>query len=409
MFQEFQDQLIRMQGTGIDATLAGRRPASPFFGKGELFYPMGRKPTITKTGKISKNPAGKGSADYLIETNLPNESFQPAYVRGMGLGVPTEIGSTAILKPDPILRNAANFKFYKQDWLRGYKQVDPPKTLPGSPNAITKTEKEKIKEILRKNITYPERSKPLSRELEPYLGKTTKPATRGDEPIFRSFLSSEGRAELEADDIIKYNPDGTIKKQYGGSSDYDKIPQSWKDTYDWTPNVEAEYQAFKNDPTAPSNLAGTDDMNDYNTRGMWDSLDRPADWNQALALYKDMYGEEWMPEEDGYYHGWSQNPRTGEWLKPKHHDTSWMNYMTYAFDPNAGAVVNPEGFFGEETLQSYPKKTKYPDGGGVFNKSINKKGNLKTSAEGYYAYINGVNLSNGGSPKSGWLNKYNKK
>jgi hypothetical protein len=199
------------------------------------------------------------------------------------------------------------------------------------------------------------------------------------------------------------------KYQDGGSSDYDKIPQSWKDTYDWTPNVEAEYQAFKNDPAAPSNLAGTDDMNDYNTRGMWDSLDRPADWNQALALYKDMYGEEWMPEEDGYYHGWSQNPRTGEWLKPKHHDTSWMNYMTYVFDPNAGAVVNPEGFFGEETLQSYPKKTKYPDGGGVFNKSINKKGNLKTSAEGYYAYINGVNLSNGGSPKSGWLNKYNKK
>jgi hypothetical protein len=51
----------------------------------------------------------------------------------------------------------------------------------------------------------------------------------------------------------------------------------------------------------------------------------------------------------------------------------------------------------------------YPDGGGVFNRSVNKKGNVKTSAEGYYAYINGVNLSNGGSPKTGWLNKYNKK
>jgi hypothetical protein len=133
MFQEFQDQLVRMQGSGMDAALASRRPASPFFGKGELFYPMGRKPTINKvTGKLSKNPAGKGSADYLIETALPNESFQPAYVKGMGLGVPTETGATAILKPDPSLRNLENFNIYKKDWLRGYKEV--PKQLPGSPN-----------------------------------------------------------------------------------------------------------------------------------------------------------------------------------------------------------------------------------------------------------------------------------
>ena len=135
MFQEFQDQLVRMQGSGMDAALASRRPASPFFGKGELFYPMGRKPTISKvTGKLSKNPAGKGSADYLIETSLPNESFQPAYVKGMELGIPTEVGSTAILKPDPSLRNLENFKFYKQDWLTGYKQIKTPKQLPGSGN-----------------------------------------------------------------------------------------------------------------------------------------------------------------------------------------------------------------------------------------------------------------------------------
>jgi len=202
-----------------------------------------------------------------------------------------------------------------------------------------------------------------------------------------------------------YKYGGSSKYQTGGSSDYDKIPQSWKDTYDWTPNVEAEYQAFKNDPMGPSNLAGTDDMNDYNTRGMWDSLDRPANWKQGLDLYKQQWGEEWTPEEDGYYHAWSQHPGTGEWLKPKHHDTAWMNYGSYIYDPNNMAVVNPEGFFGNETLQSYPKEVKYPDGGGVFNNSINKKHNLKTSAEGYYAYINGVTLSKGGSPKS-WLDKY---
>lgn len=147
---------------------------------------------------------------------------------------------------------------------------------------------------------------------------------------------------------------GGLVRLDGGPSDYNQIPQTWKDANNWTPNVEEEYQAFKNDPAAPSNLAGTDDVNDYNTRGMWDSLGRPADWKQALDLYKQQWGEEWLPEEDGYYHAWSQHPDTGEWLKPKSHPTAWMNYMTYVFDPNAGSVVvNPEGFFGNETLQAY--------------------------------------------------------
>jgi hypothetical protein len=131
MLQEFEEQLVRMQGSGPEAMLAGRRPISPFFAKGKLFYPMGRKPIITKSGKISKNPAGKGSADYLIETNLPNESFQPAYIKGMGLGVPTEVGQTAILKPNPSLRNLENFNLYRQHWLQGYKKVKPPKKQNG--------------------------------------------------------------------------------------------------------------------------------------------------------------------------------------------------------------------------------------------------------------------------------------
>lgn len=85
---------------------------------------------MTKSGKISKNPAAKGTADYLIETDLANESFQPAYVKGMYPGVPEEIGSTAILKPNPALRNIDNFKLYKRDWLRGYKPIDVPSAQP---------------------------------------------------------------------------------------------------------------------------------------------------------------------------------------------------------------------------------------------------------------------------------------
>jgi hypothetical protein len=189
-----------------------------------------------------------------------------------------------------------------------------------------------------------------------------------------------------------YQRTGGSIKGYQDGGDYSKIPQSWKDKYDWTPNVEEEYQKFKNDYMAPENLKFTDDINDYNTRGMWDSLDRPSDWQQALALYKQQQGEDWTPEEDGYYHAWSQHPGTGEWLKPKHHSTGWMNYMGYAFDPENTAVVNPEGFFGNETLQAYPRQK--------------KKGGVKSSAEGYYDYINGYSgiFAQGGT--KGWLDNY---
>jgi hypothetical protein len=164
---------------------------------------------------------------------------------------------------------------------------------------------------------------------------------------------------------------GAIQKKDGGlnnyqnaglvaTSPYERIPQSWKEKYDWTPNVEEEYIRFKNDPNAPDNLRFTDDLNDYNVRGMWDSLERPVSWEQALTLYKDLNGEEWVPEEDGYYHAWSQHPGTGEWLKPKHHSTAWMNFAGYPMDPYSRVVVNPEGFFGDETLQ-----TEYKQKGGL--------------------------------------------
>lgn len=153
------------------------------------------------------------------------------------------------------------------------------------------------------------------------------------------------------------------------TSPYERIPKSWKEKYDWTPNVEEEYIRFKSDPNAPDNLRFTDDLNDYNVRGMWDSLERPVSWEEALTLYKDLNGEEWVPEEDGYYHAWSQHPGTGEWLKPKHHSTAWMNFAGYPMDPYSKVVVNPEGFFGDETLQTEYKKngglTKYQSKGQV--------------------------------------------
>jgi hypothetical protein len=69
-----------------------------------------------------------------------------------------------------------------------------------------------------------------------------------------------------------------------------------------------------------------------------------------------------------------------------------MNNMGYAFDPENTVVVNPEGFFGNETLQAYPKQKK-KDGG-------------QSQGEGYYDYINGYSgiFAKGGS--KGWLDNY---
>jgi len=82
------------------------------------------------------------------------------------------------------------------------------KTLTGSPNSTN----------LQSKVIYPKVNQPLPEYMEPYLGQVTKEIS-GDEKRFRSFLSPEARAELEAEDIIRYNPDGTIKKKYGGRLD----------------------------------------------------------------------------------------------------------------------------------------------------------------------------------------------
>lgn len=69
---------------------------------------------------------------------------------------------------------------------------------------------------------------------------------------------------------------------------------------------EKAFQNFYN--TLPENLQ-TDDST-YDIRGYWDGLGRPSefDYNQPK-------------ESDGYYHGFSINPNTGEYLKSPAHET----------------------------------------------------------------------------------------
>jgi len=129
-WESFQNQIKKLQGDdSLDAfekmkqsIEAARRPASPFFSKGETFYAKNKTPKAGPDGKVIKR-GYDGDASYLLETSLPNEAFQNAYVKQLSLGNPTEVGMTGILKPNPSLRQVENFKVYKQDWLQGYKEM----------------------------------------------------------------------------------------------------------------------------------------------------------------------------------------------------------------------------------------------------------------------------------------------
>jgi hypothetical protein len=69
---------------------------------------------------------------------------------------------------------------------------------------------------------------------------------------------------------------------------------------------EAQFQKFYN--TLPDNLQ-TDDPT-YDIRGYWDSEGRPTEFDYSQPK-----------EEDGYYHGYSINSNTGEYLKSPIHET----------------------------------------------------------------------------------------
>lgn len=67
----------------------------------------------------------------------------------------------------------------------------------------------------------------------------------------------------------------------------------------------------------------------------------------------------YTPDETGHWP--SVDYETGEWLKSKVHPTAWMEYLYgYTLNPqqalNYDVRTNPEGYFGENTLQYVPKE-----------------------------------------------------
>ena len=115
--KEYTDHATKYQ----QMTLGARKPPSPYFSKGELFWGMDRRPGM-------KGLKGRGlDADsrYLIESKLSDEAFHPAYVKGLKTDYTGEklFGTTAILKPMPEFRNPADFNLYRRNWWSGYKPI----------------------------------------------------------------------------------------------------------------------------------------------------------------------------------------------------------------------------------------------------------------------------------------------
>lgn len=115
--KEYTDYTTKYQ----QMTLGARKPPSPYFSKGELFWGMDRRPGM-------RGLKGRGlDADsrYLIESKLSDEAFHPAYVKGLKTDYTGEklFGTTAILKPMSEFRNPADFNLYRRNWWSGYKPI----------------------------------------------------------------------------------------------------------------------------------------------------------------------------------------------------------------------------------------------------------------------------------------------
>jgi ribosomal protein S16 len=127
-----------------------------------------------------------------------------------------------------------------------------------------------------------------------------------------------------------------------------------------------DYNNFLNfNKTLPSNLQDPNfeygNPNHYDLYGLWESLGKSKDFNQAVKNNPD-----WQPdEEDGLYHGFTVNTN-GVFLKPANHPTTYKEVMM--------ASLNTDPYFKENTiimnedgrLQYVPRKKN----GGTMNEQL---------------------------------------
>ena len=171
-----------------------------------------------------------------------------------------------------------------------------------------------------------------------------------------------------------------------------------------TKEEEKKFQKFYK--TLPENLQ-TDDST-YDIRGYWDALGRPQEFDYTQPT-----------EADGYYHGFSINPNTGEYLKSPAHPT-----FQHAVDEDRKIgyrpITNVEGrniaayneSIADPEQQTFLRNTEgpvsYKDGGFIVDLS---EEDIQRYIDGGYIVeemddpsIPALNqFDNGGSPKSQWI------
>jgi hypothetical protein len=106
-----------------------------------------------------------------------------------------------------------------------------------------------------------------------------------------------------------------------------------------------DYEQFKKfQETLPNNLKDSNykynDPNSYDLYGMWDASNKPNS-------FSDVKDSDLFPlQDDGTYHGFSVSPKTGEFLKPKNHPSTWMEVYQAQFNPdlqNQAIIQNEKG------------------------------------------------------------------
>ena len=247
-YKKFQSQLKDLAGTNEyknyeekyrAMAVANSHGPMPYFQRGELFY--GNRPTLkVRKKEIPLKERKVVNLDYLIESNYKPEAFQNSYGYKMNLGNPEEIGSVGVLKPDPNLRSLENFNIYKRDWWKGYKPIDTPKQLPGSPNAPTSWFNGKRQNALLVEQARRSGEAPLPDYMTPYISRRYTPATKQQE-IFESFLLPETQEKLRELRTQRFTREGPASNEYQQGGEI--IPE---DVKNMKAALDKELKAVKN-------------------------------------------------------------------------------------------------------------------------------------------------------------------
>jgi hypothetical protein len=176
---------------------------APFVQKGELFFPINRKPT----GKGYKGTK-YADAEYLLEGKLPNEAVLPRYQQKY---FPTleQSSNVGVIRPE--FNELNNFNVYKRDWLKGYKPIEIPKKEFGG-NITRESEWELVNEDLPKAGN----GLSLVKTLTP-IGNKVIPRNPS---LYKDAINNVDKIEHNINDRYRVQADDFTDKNY--PTDYDE-------------------------------------------------------------------------------------------------------------------------------------------------------------------------------------------